>query len=204
MVDENTRGTMMAAMTLPMVLTVGRIFLAPILFVLFRIDNGSNLGLIIAVWAVFLVIEISDLLDGYLARLWHQESELGKVLDPLADTLCRLTYFILLAAAGILPLWMLLVFMYRDFAVAYIRVVISRQGVMLAARISGKLKAWTYAIAAGGGFMVFSLRSLGASSEWVAGFRWLSLGLFIAAVGVAVWSFTDYASFFVKNFRKTS
>ncbi len=187
-----------------MTLTVGRIVLAPLLFLLFRLSSAGRLGLVIAVWAVFLVIEASDLLDGHLARLWHQESELGKVLDPLADTLCRLTYFILLAAAGILPLWMLLVFMYRDFAVAYIRVLVSRQGVMLAARITGKLKAWTYAIAAGGGFMVFSLRTLGAPSEWVGGFRWLSLGLFVIAVGVAVWSFTDYAVFFMKNFRKTS
>jgi CDP-diacylglycerol--glycerol-3-phosphate 3-phosphatidyltransferase len=194
---------MMQRMTLPMILTVGRIALAPILFIFFRVSSG-NLGLIIAVWVVFLVIEMSDLLDGHLARLWHQESELGKVLDPLADTLCRLTYFIVLAAAGILPLWMLLVFMYRDFAVAYIRVMVSREGVMLAARISGKLKAWTYAIAAGGGFMVFSLKTLGARSGWVVGFQWLSLGLFIVAVGVAAWSFTDYAVFFVKNFRKTS
>ena len=194
---------MMQRMKLPMILTVGRIFLAPILFVLFRI-SGGNLGLIIAVWVIFLVIELSDLLDGYLARRWHQESELGKVLDPLADTLCRLTYFIVLSAAGILPLWMLLVFVYRDFVVAYIRVVVSKAGVMLAARISGKLKAWTYAIAAGGGFMVFSLRSLGAPNEWVVGFQWLSLGIFIIAVGVAVWSFADYAVFFVRNFRKTS
>ena len=191
-------------MTLPMILTVGRIVLAPVLFVFFRLSSGGSPGLIIAVWAIFLVIEASDLLDGYLARLWHQESELGKVLDPLADTLCRLTYFVLLAATGILPLWMLLVFIYRDFAVAYIRVMVSREGVMLAARITGKLKAWTYAIAAGGGFMVFSLRTLGAPSEWVAGFHWLSLGLFIVATGVAAWSFTDYAVFFMKNFGKTS
>ena len=187
-----------------MILTVGRIGLAPLLFILFRVTGSGSLGLIIAVWAVFLVIEVSDLLDGHLARLWHQESELGKVLDPMADTLCRLTYFIALAGAGILPLWMLLVFVYRDFVVAYIRVVISRAGVMLAARISGKLKAWTYAIAAGGGFMVFSLRTLGAPSVWIFGFQWLSLGLFVAAVGVALWSFMDYAVFFVKNFGKAS
>ena len=194
----------MAAMTLPMVLTVGRIFLAPILFIAFRFASGSTPGLIITVWVLFLVIEISDLLDGHFARKRNQESELGKVLDPLADTLCRLTYFVLLAAAGILPLWMLLVFMYRDFAVAYIRVVISKEGVMLAARLSGKLKAWIYAIAAGGGFMLFSLRSFGAPAGWVLGFRWLSLALFVTAVGVAAWSFTDYAIFFAKNFRKTS
>ncbi len=191
-------------MTLPMILTVGRIGLAPVLFLLFRLAERQNPWLLVPVWAVFLVIEMSDLLDGYLARRWNQESELGKVLDPLADTLCRLTYFIALAGAGILPLWMLLVLVYRDFGVAYIRVVVSRQGVMMAARISGKLKAWTYAIAAGGGFLVFSLRILGWLPDWLFGVQWLSLGLFIAAVGVAVWSFADYAVFFVKNFGKAS
>ncbi|HVP19830.1 MAG TPA: CDP-diacylglycerol--glycerol-3-phosphate 3-phosphatidyltransferase [Spirochaetia bacterium] len=191
-------------MTLPMVLTVGRIGLAPILFLLFQLAGRGNHWLLVGVWALFIIIELSDLLDGYFARRWNQESELGKVLDPLADTLCRLTYFIALAGAGILPLWMLLVFVYRDFMVAYMRVLISREGVMLAARISGKLKAWTYAIAAGGGFLVFTLRSLGWLSGWLSGFQWLSLGLFIAAVCVAVWSFADYAVFFVKNFRKAS
>ncbi len=191
-------------MTLPMVLTVGRIGLAPVFFVLFRLAGRESPWLLVSVWAIFLLIEISDLLDGYLARRWNQESELGKVLDPLADTLCRLTYFIALAGAGILPLWMLLVLVYRDFGVAYIRIVISRQGVMLAARITGKLKAWTYAIAAGGGLLVFSLRILGWLQGWLTGVQWLSLGLFIAAVGVAVWSFTDYAVFFIKNFGKAS
>ena len=193
---------MMHRMTVPMILTLGRIALAPVLFILFRHAGRGSVALIITVWIVFLVIEFSDLLDGYLARRWQQQSELGKVLDPLADTLCRLTYFILLAAAGILPLWMLLVFVYRDFGVAYIRIMVSKEGVMMAARISGKLKAWVYAIAAGGGFMVFSLRTLGAAAEWTTGFQWLSLGLFVAAVGIAAWSFTDYAVFFCKEFRQ--
>lgn len=168
------------------------------------LPGGGAPGLFAGVWAVFLIIEASDLLDGYFARKWKQESELGKVLDPLADSLCRLTYFIALAGAGILPLWMLLVLVYRDFSVAYIRVMVSRGGVMLAARISGKLKAWTYAIAAGGGLLVFTLRTMGWLRDWLVPFQWLSLGLFVAAVGVAAWSFTDYAVFFVKNFGKTS
>jgi CDP-diacylglycerol---glycerol-3-phosphate 3-phosphatidyltransferase len=187
-----------------MILTVGRIGLAPVFFLLYRLAGRGSPWILIGVWAVFLIIELSDLLDGYLARRWNQESELGKVLDPLADTLCRLTYFIALAGSGIFPLWMLLVLVYRDFAVAYIRVVVSGEGVMLAARISGKLKAWTYAIAAGGGFLVFSLRILRWLEGWLFAFQWLSLGLFVAAVGVAAWSLADYAVFFVRNFRKAS
>ncbi len=187
-----------------MILTVGRIPLAPIFFLLFQLAKGGSPILVGAVWLVFFVIEASDLLDGHFARLLKQESELGKVLDPLADTLCRLTYFLALAGVGIFPLWALLVLMYRDFAVAYVRVMVSREGVMLAARITGKLKAWIYALAAGAGILSFSLRTLGLLTAWQPGFQWLAFGFSIAAVGIAAWSFTDYAVFFIKNFRKSS
>ena len=74
---------------------------------------------------VFVLIEFSDLLDGHFARTRKQESELGKVLDPFADSLSRLTYFVAFAGSGILPLWILLILIYRDVSVAYIRVMVS-------------------------------------------------------------------------------
>ena len=56
--------------------------------------------LVIGVCLVFLLIELSDLLDGHAARVRNQESELGKVLDPFADSLSRLTYFVAFAGIG--------------------------------------------------------------------------------------------------------
>lgn len=186
-----------------MILTVGRIILAPVFFLLFKLADGGSLVLLVVVWLLFLVIEVSDLLDGYFARLLGQESEIGKVLDPLADALCRLTYFVAFASVGIFPFWILLLLLYRELGVAYIRVMVSREGVMLAARISGKLKAWGYAFAGGAGILVFSLKTQG----WLPGLQplagWVALGFFVAALAVSLWSFTDYVVFFLKKFGKS-
>jgi CDP-diacylglycerol--glycerol-3-phosphate 3-phosphatidyltransferase len=185
-----------------MALTLGRLVLAPVFFVLWGFAAPGLGGWLIGIWIVFGLIEVSDLLDGHLARTLGQESELGKVLDPFADSLSRLTYFICFSGSGLMPLWILLILVYRDVAVAYIRVMAAKGQGLMAARLSGKLKAWIYAVAGVAGICAFSLRVTG----WLAGERLavekVSLGLFILCAAVAVWSLLDYAGFFIKNFRK--
>ncbi len=191
-------------MTLPMVLTWGRIALAPLFFAFYQLSGTRSPALLVCVWAVFILIEVSDLLDGHFARLLKQESELGKVLDPFADAVSRLTYFIAFAGSGILPLWILLVLVYRDLSVAYIRVIVSREKVLMSARMSGKLKAWVYAVAGIAGIAVYSLRSTGWLSSSLFVVETVAYGVFIGAALVALWSLADYMLFFLKKFRKTS
>jgi CDP-diacylglycerol--glycerol-3-phosphate 3-phosphatidyltransferase len=187
-----------------MILTWGRVLLAPLFFLFYQLAGAYSSVLLVVVWLIFGLIEVSDLLDGHFARLLKQESELGKVLDPFADSLSRLTYFVAFAGSGFLPLWILLIFNNRDVTVAYIRVLVSRERVLMPARASGKLKAWAYAIAGICGLVVFSLRKLGWFSGSLPAAEAVSLGLFVLAAGVTLWSLTDYALFFVKNFRRTS
>ena len=150
-------------------------------------------------------MEVSDLLDGLLARMFKQETELGKVLDPFADSLSRLTYFVAFAGSGILPVWILLILIYRDVAVAYIRVMVSaRENVLLPARLSGKVKAWIYALAGIGGIAEFALGRLGWFPEAQSVVHTAALVSFILAAGVALWSLADYAAFFLKNFGKSN
>jgi CDP-diacylglycerol--glycerol-3-phosphate 3-phosphatidyltransferase len=191
-------------MTLPMILTWGRIALAPVFFLLYELAGAGSPLLLLGVWICFMVMEVSDLLDGHLARMFKQETELGKVLDPFADSISRLTYFVALAGSGILPVWILLILVYRDMAVAYIRVMTSRERVMMPARVSGKLKAWIYAVAGIAGIGVFSLRKLAWAPAILTGIDGVAFGLFLLAAAVAIWSLADYASFFLRNFRKTS
>jgi CDP-diacylglycerol--glycerol-3-phosphate 3-phosphatidyltransferase len=191
-------------MNVPMALTLGRIVLAPVFFGLWGAAKSGPAAWLIAIWLVFGLIEVSDLLDGHFARTLGQESEFGKVLDPFADSLARLTYFICFAGTGIMPLWVLLIIVYRDLAVAYIRVVVAKGRVMMAARASGKVKAWVYAVAGIAGIAMFSLRVTGWLASARAPVEGISLGLFIAAAAVAIWSLSDYAVFFVKNSRKMS
>jgi CDP-diacylglycerol--glycerol-3-phosphate 3-phosphatidyltransferase len=191
-------------MTLPMVLTAGRLVLAPVFFLLYELAAHGSPYILIGVCLVFAMIELSDLFDGHAARVLGQESELGKVLDPFADSLSRLTYFVAFAGSGILPLWILLVLIYRDVSVAYIRVMASSRKVLMSARLSGKVKAWIYALAGIAGIVDFALVRLGWFSEAQAGVHEAALVSFVLAAAVAVWSLVDYAVFFLKKFGKSS
>jgi CDP-diacylglycerol---glycerol-3-phosphate 3-phosphatidyltransferase len=186
-----------------MVLTAGRLVLAPVFFVLYELSIHGSPYLVIGVCLVFLLIELSDLFDGHAARVRKQESELGKVLDPFADSLSRLTYFVAFAGSGILPLWILLILIYRDISVAYIRVMVSAQNVLLPARLSGKVKAWIYALAGIGGIVDFAFGRLGWFPEALSGVHTAALASFILAAAVALWSLVDYTVFFVKKFGKS-
>jgi CDP-diacylglycerol--glycerol-3-phosphate 3-phosphatidyltransferase len=187
-----------------MILTWGRIAIAPLFFLFFELADARGAPLLVGVWAAFLLIELSDLLDGHFARSRKEESDLGKVLDPFADALSRLTYFVAFAGAGILPLWILLILIYRDVAVAYIRVMVSNSQVLMPARASGKFKAWIYAFAGGGGIVVFSLKKIGLFLDYMPVIQGIAFLLFILAALVALWSLADYAAFFLRNFRKSS
>ena len=116
----------------------------------------------------------------------------------------RLTYFVAFAGSGILPLWILLILIYRDLSVAYIRVMVSAEKVFMSARLSGKVKAWIYALAGIGGIVDFSLGRLGWIPGSRAGIHAAATLVFVLAAAVAVWSLVDYAVFFLKNFRKSS
>jgi len=185
-----------------MALTASRLGLAPVFFVLFELAAQGPVWLLAPVCLVFAAIEISDLLDGHVARTLNQVSELGKVLDPFADALSRLTYFVAFAGAGLLPFWILLILIYRDVTVAYIRVMVSKGNVLMPARVSGKIKAWVYAIAGIGGIVEFSVIRLGWLFQAQATVRGVILGLFLLAGAVAVWSLVDYGVFFLRNFRE--
>ena len=187
-----------------MVLTAGRLVLAPVFYLLYVLSAHGPPALLIGVCLVFALIEFSDLFDGHLARTRGQESELGKVLDPFADSLSRLTYFVAFAGSGILPMWILLILIYRDVSVAYIRVIVSSRKVLMSARLSGKLKAWIYALAGIGGIVDFGLRRLGWFTPAHDGIHAAALVTFVLAAAVAVWSLVDYALFFLKKFGKSS
>jgi len=152
------------------------------------------------VWGLFLVMEASDFLDGYLARLMKQESELGKVLDPFADSIGRLTYFICLNSAGILPIWILLILVYRDLGVSFVRLLVAKNEGLMPARWSGKVKAWVYGICGLVGILAFSAEKTGWLPEGLsAGLQATAKALCYASGAVALWSLVDYSSVLKKK-----
>lgn len=119
-------------------LTAARLPLAPIavMFLLTHTTWGT-----VAAAALALVLEITDLLDGRIARSYGQVSDFGKLFDPFSDALSRFTLFLGLYAIGSAQLWMILLIFWRDSSISFFRSVAAVRNVVVAARPSGKIKA---------------------------------------------------------------
>ena len=129
-------------MNIALAVTMSRLFIAPV-FAFFFI-TGYRDGNAIYIWCALgcgVLIELSDMFDGMIARARSEVTDLGKVFDPVADSVSRQTVFISFLMSGIIPLWMYLIFFYRDAFMQLMRIICATNGIVLAARMSGKVKA---------------------------------------------------------------
>ena len=106
-------------------------------------NGSSNLVYFIAM-IVFVIASCTDFVDGYLARKWHQVTDLGKFLDPVADKLLVNSILIYLAISRYgnisIPTFAIIIMIARDLVVDALRFVAASKGIVLAANIFGKLK----------------------------------------------------------------
>ena len=128
----------MRALTLPNKITLARLLLIP-LFVYLLLAQTLTLSAYLAA-GLFLALCLSDALDGYLARKTGQVSELGKLLDPLADKVLVFGAFLVFVEIGKLPSWVVLIIISRDLLVMGIRTWAAKEGRILAASPLGKWK----------------------------------------------------------------
>jgi CDP-diacylglycerol--glycerol-3-phosphate 3-phosphatidyltransferase len=96
--------------------------------------------------AVYVVLEALDQLDGKLAKRWRLTTVTGGYFDPFVDSLTHLTAFACLMQAGVVPLWAFLVFLFRELALLFLRLLASVQGRTLQGAWPGKLKAAVHAV----------------------------------------------------------
>ena len=96
-----------------------------------------------AMTCAFLMIlgEVTDFIDGMLARKLGVVSEAGAMLDPYADSIARIIVFWALATAGLVTMLVPFVMVFRDITVAYCRIVLGKSGKSVSAKWSGKIKA---------------------------------------------------------------
>ncbi len=133
-------------MNLPNSLTVLRIFFVPLLVVvlLTREPNFDFWGLPIhfEVWGVLilLVAAATDVMDGYIARKRREITTLGILLDPIADKLLISAAFISLVEMGLVPAWMVVIIIGREFIVVGLREIASVEGLVIPASPLGKTK----------------------------------------------------------------
>ena len=115
-------------------ITIFRVIMIPVFLVLAYANQP--------VWAfvVFVLASLSDMLDGYIARHYHQITNFGKFMDPLADKVLVLAAMCFFVERGFMPGWAVALVLLREFAVSGMRLIAVEQGRVIAAAWSGKIK----------------------------------------------------------------
>lgn len=203
-------------MNLPNLITLGRIVLALVLVPLLFVDG---FGPRLAAWIIFLVAAFSDLWDGHLARSQGLITDLGKLLDPLADKLLLVATFVPLYVishadrpdarfpwfGGEFPLWILVVVFGRELFITVFRSYAARRGVVLAAGKPGKYKAVFQNLSIGAAILWYALQSKARADGWEgplwAGWQRFHFGFTVVVLSVAV-ALTVYSLvLYLRSFR---
>src|SRR5450755_1454007 len=140
-------------MNLPNALTILRIFFVPLLVAaLVQETVGFQVGDVRVTndWlslAIFWVAALTDLLDGYFARRWKQVTTIGTLLDPIADKLLVSAALISLVQVRVVPGWLVVLLVGREFAVSGLRSIAAVEGYTIAASELGKTKTISQVVA---------------------------------------------------------
>ncbi|MES2273918.1 MAG: CDP-alcohol phosphatidyltransferase family protein [Chlamydiota bacterium] len=174
--------------------TLLRIFISPLFPLLYLEHSWFGISLVYLPYVLLgllIICEFSDVFDGMLARRRNEVTDLGKLLDPMADSITHISLFLTFTQGFVqLPLLLVFVFLYRDIFISTLRTLCALRGVALAARFSGKIKAVVQASVA---FLIILLMipyTLGSLS--LAFFQQISLfAVSLAALYTAI-SMGDY------------
>lgn len=184
---------------LPNSITAMRLPLAPL--AVLSLTLGTPAGMIGAA-ILALILELTDLADGWMARNYKSVTDFGKLFDPFADAFCRFTLFLGLYHAGHADLWMILAIFYRDSTVSFLRSVAATRRIVIAARPSGKIKAVVQGVGTQICFLAMAAHALWPEWAWLAPVPWWTM-LVITIVTSASW--LDYLhghySLFEEAFR---
>ena len=126
-------------MNLPNKLTLFRVILIPFFVFFLLAPYFPGYGNYIAI-AIFIVASLTDMLDGKIARKYNLVINFGKFMDPLADKLLVCSALICLIELQMLPSWIVIIIIAREFIISGFRLIASDNGVVIAASYWGKFK----------------------------------------------------------------
>ena len=191
---------------LPNQLTISRIVLIFFFVALANIDAGKinfieipqyvSDACHLTAYLIAILAGITDFLDGKIARKYQCESDFGRLMDPLADKIFIVATFVMMADYRIIPAWIVVVVLSREFLVTGLRLLAVSDGVVIAADKSGKFKT---------AFQMFSLIIGGAGWVKLFGFNIFEPTIWKIWYGIMllVVFFTLYSgiSYFVRNYK---
>jgi CDP-diacylglycerol--glycerol-3-phosphate 3-phosphatidyltransferase len=165
------------------------ILLVPILYLLLDPKESSRLYAA----ALMVVVALTDYLDGYLARKYNQETEFGRIIDPLADKICAGSIAIVLASLGELPVWFLFAVIGRDILILLGGIYIAKtKNVVMSSNWAGKIAMFFVAF-----YLIFATLGLEALKMITTALLWAST-VFLG-VSLILYSRRFYENVFAKS-----
>jgi CDP-diacylglycerol--glycerol-3-phosphate 3-phosphatidyltransferase len=185
-------------LNLPNLITIGRLFLIPPVLVL--IDPTDPIRNFIAA-LLFAAASGLDILDGFLARRQGLVTVFGKFVDPLADKLMAMAVMIYLVHVGLLPPWLVLLMLGRDFYISGLRSVAASMGTVIAAGEGGKLKTVFQLVGICCVLARYSYRMPLFEDEWVS-FHFIGMVFLYVALALSMLSAVTYTLAFVETLKQ--
>ncbi len=184
-VDRSRAASALA--TVPNLLSLVRALLGPVVltFILFEAPWALWVAL-----ALMIVAEATDYIDGEVARRFNQESDIGRLADPVCDSIYHLSVFLAFLAMGWMAAWMLFIIYARDLMVPYLRAFARQSGHDLKVLTSGKVKTAVHAVAQ---ICVVAI-ALGLFGPDVRIDGPAPTVLLIAAIAASIYSLVDYVA----------
>jgi CDP-diacylglycerol--glycerol-3-phosphate 3-phosphatidyltransferase len=180
-------GATNALATIPNMLSLVRGLLGPVVLTLILSEAPWALWVALG---LMIVAEVTDYIDGEIARRYGQESEIGRLADPVCDSIYHLSVFLAFLAMGWMAAWMLFIIYARDLMVPYLRAFARQSGHDLRILVSGKVKTAVHAVAQIGIVAI----ALGLFGNDIRIDGPAPTVLLIAAVAASVYSLADYVA----------
>lgn len=176
--------------------------MVPVFFIAFSLPTwvgpGAEMVSVVLMLICYAIAELSDLLDGKIARKYNLVTDLGKVMDPFADTLSHLTYFVCFFGSGIMPGLALIIIMWREFSILFLRMLMMGKGKAMPANIWGKSKTVLYAVTSILS-IIYLVAAYFAPGSWQSSYYIVLQVFFYLAALASLLSFTTYVNFIVKS-----
>jgi len=143
---------------LPNILTILRLLSVPVVL---SLAYGQSPGVLALGLGLFMLTSFTDWLDGYLARTRKATTIFGTVMDPVADKILILGMLFVFSDIKLLPMWLVLINLFRELLISGIRAVQASKGSIIPANWMGKLKFCLQVVVVGVGFVQRLLESAG-------------------------------------------
>lgn len=164
-------------------LTLLRIVGVPVFGWLLLSEGGDDVGFRIWSWVAFILLMITDRIDGDIARSRGLITDFGKIADPIADKLLIGSALVMLSLLGELPWWVTILILVREWGVTALRFFVIRYGVIPASR-GGKLKTVIQTVA-----IFLYILPLASIAPWLG---FVAFAVMMAALAITLWTGGEY------------